>query len=76
MPNFEVTVELKQEVLDPEGRAICQSLSRIGFDSVKNVKVSKRYVIEIEDDRPEVVEKISHECLANPISETFQIKRL
>lgn len=77
--NYEVTVQLKKEVLDPEGRAIQETLGRLGFRALKAVTVSKRYVLEIEEggeQGQELADKIAREFLANPVSETFQVRRL
>ncbi len=76
---YEVIVQLKQEVLDPEGRAIQESLGRLGFRALRGVTVSKRYLLELEDQDgqgKDAAEKIAREYLANPVSETFQIRKL
>lgn len=75
---YEVVVQLKSEVLDPEGRAIQETLDRLGFNALKNVKVSKRYVLEIDSsaNSDEVVNNIAKEFLANPVSETYSIRKL
>ena len=49
-----VTVRLKQEVLDPEGRAILATLQRLGYDKLKNVRIAKRYELEFEADSVEL----------------------
>ena len=46
--NYEITVQLKQEVLDPEGRAIKETLGRLGFGELSHVTVAKRYVVSLE----------------------------
>lgn len=77
--NYEVIVQLKKEVLDPEGRAIQETLGRLGFCGLKGVTVAKRYVLEFDDaaaDAEKRVEEIAREYLANPVAETFQIRRL
>ena len=76
---YEVIVQLKKEVLDPEGRAIQESLGRLGFRALKGVTVSKRYVLDVEGseaDAMKMAEGIAREYLANPVSETFQIRKL
>lgn len=78
---YEIIVQLKKEVLDPEGRAIQETLGRLGFDALKGVTVSKRYVLELEEqanskDGQATAEKIAKEFLANPVSQTFQIRKL
>jgi phosphoribosylformylglycinamidine synthase len=74
---FEIVVQLKKEVLDPEGRAIQETLGRLGFKALKGVEVSKRYVVDLNgDDGEAAATQIAKEFLANPVSETFQIKKL
>ena len=77
--NFEVIVQLKQEVLDPEGRAIKESLGRLGLSALRGVNVSKRFVLDIDEsaENPEETAKqIANEHLANPVSETFEVRRM
>lgn len=76
---FQVIIELKKEVLDPEGRAIKESLGRLGFDALQSVDVSKRYVLEIDDavsDPEETARKIASEYLSNPVAETYTLERV
>ena len=78
---FEVVVQLKKEVLDPEGRAIQETLGRLGFNHLKEVETSKRFVLTLEDATPaeeavKMVEKVAHEYLANPVSQSFTINKL
>lgn len=76
---YEIIVQLKREVLDPEGRAIQETLGRLGFRALKAVEVSKRYILDIDgaDVAPQAAaERIAKEFLANPVSETFTVKRL
>ena len=77
---FEITVELKKEVLDAEGRAIRDALKRAGATHLKDVTVSKRYVIEVDPksspDPAKYADKLARDYLANPVSETFQVKKL
>jgi phosphoribosylformylglycinamidine synthase len=72
--SYEVVVQLKKEVLDPEGRAIQETLGRLGFRALKGVTVSKRYVLELDDEQ--TAGQIAREFLANPVSETFTVRRL
>jgi len=76
---YEIIVQLKAEVLDPEGRAIQETLARLGFGALKAVQVAKRYSIELDAKAPEadeLVQRIAREYLANPVSETFQVRKL
>lgn len=77
--DFEVIVQLKKEVLDPEGRAIQETLERLGEKSVMSVTVSKRYVLGIDGSlqgAEELAKRIAKDYLANPVSETFQVRKL
>lgn len=78
---FEVVVQLKKEVLDPEGRAILETMGRLGFSHLKDVETSKRYVLEVaeglsEADANSFVTKVADEYLANPVSQSFTINKL
>ena len=77
MQQFEVTVQLKPEVLDPEGRAIRETLGRVGVTGVEDVTVAKRYVLKLSgQDGQSLAEKIAAEYLANPVSETYVVRKL
>ncbi len=77
---FEVIVALKREVLDTEGRAIQSSLSRLGHSDLTGVSVSKRFLLEIdlpsEGEAIKKAEMLASEYLANPVSETFTVRKL
>ncbi len=76
--NFEVIVELKKEVLDAQGRAIKESLQRLGYESLSDIKVSKRFVLALPNEKnPEQkAQEIANAFLANPVSETFTVRKL
>lgn len=79
MTKIEVIVQLKKEVLDPEARAIKDVLVRRVSDSVKDVHASKRYVLSIEAPEAEAMEiagTIAREYLANPVAQTFEVRKL
>jgi phosphoribosylformylglycinamidine synthase PurS subunit len=76
---YEVLVQLKAEVLDPEGRAIHETLKTHGISAINSVTVAKRYVVSIAHETPapeSIVHDVASRYLANPVSETFTIKRL
>jgi phosphoribosylformylglycinamidine synthase len=72
-----VTVELKNSVLDPQGKAIQHSLNSLGFAGVEDVRVGKLFRITLGDgrqSRDEVETQIRQMCerlLANTIIENF-----
>ena len=76
---FEVLVKLKDEVLDPEGRAISENLTSQGNQGVGSVEVSKRYVVSLnlnQDKAEDMIKMIAENYLANPVSQTFQIRKI
>ncbi len=73
---FEVLVQLKGEVLDPEARAIQEALAHHG---VIGVSVSKRFTVKLNKDcknPDQTINEIAAHYLANPVAQTFVVKRL
>ncbi len=71
-----VDVMLKQSILDPQGRAVLQTLQRLGYDTVKDVRVGKRVELAVEGERREVERQLadmSEKVLSNPVMETFEV---
>lgn len=73
-----VTVYPRKEILDPQGKAIRDALSRIGFDGVEDVRAGKSFEIVLEDgaDRETAhtrVEEMCRKLLANPVVEDYEI---
>jgi phosphoribosylformylglycinamidine synthase len=72
-----VIVTPKNGVLDPQGKAIQQTLNGMGFSSVKEVRQGKYFNIEIiEKDETKAKARAKDMCkklLANLIIEDYQI---
>ncbi|MBP9837242.1 MAG: phosphoribosylformylglycinamidine synthase subunit PurS [Proteobacteria bacterium] len=72
-----VLVSLKDEVLDPAGRAIAERLRGIGYSEVKDAKFGKYIELIIETgDREKEKERVEEMCkklLANELIEDFEI---
>ncbi len=72
-----IVVSLKDEVLDPAGRALAERLRSIGFPEVKGAKLGKYIELEIETgDREKEKERIQEMCqklLANTLIEDFEV---
>ena len=75
-----VTITLKKDVLDPQGKVILQTLQNMGMDSVKNLRQGKFIEIEInENDENLAIAKVEEMCrklLVNLIIEDYQIKKI
>jgi|TARA_B100000749_G_scaffold80745_1_gene61151 phosphoribosylformylglycinamidine synthase len=72
-----VIVTPKNGVLDPQGKAIQQTLNGMGFSSVNEVRQGKYFDIEInEKDEAKAKARVEDMCkklLANLIIEDYQI---
>jgi phosphoribosylformylglycinamidine synthase PurS subunit len=69
---------LKSGVLDPQGKAIGQSLNRLGFANVGDVRQGKVIEIELDEtDQSRARAKLSEMCeklLANTVIENYAIE--
>ena len=72
-----VIVTLKSGVLDPQGKAIQQTLNGMGFANVKNVRQGKYFDIDIDESdeqkAKQSAEEICKKLLANQVIEDFKI---
>jgi phosphoribosylformylglycinamidine synthase len=72
-----VTVMLKNEVLDPQGKAIGHALNNLGFASVGEVRAGKVFELELTETDPgrarAQAEDMAHRLLANTIIESFRV---
>ena len=77
---FSVTVTLKKDVLDPQGKVVQNTLVNMGMNSLKNVRQGKHFEIEIEEKDQKLAEKkINEMCkklLVNLIIEDYKIKKI
>jgi len=69
-----VYVTLKDGIHDPQGKAICQALSGLGFNDVKQVRAGKYFEIEItpSSSTPSSIDKMCETLLANTVIERYQ----
>ena len=72
-----VIVTLKDGVLDPQGKAIQQTLNGMSFSEVKEVRQGKYFDIEVSnDDEKNAKAKVEEMCkklLANLVIEDYKI---
>ena len=82
MPDFRFAVAVmpKPGILDPQGRAVEQSLGHLDLDGVRDVRIGRHVELTVsasgEAQAREVVAKLADELLANPLVETYQLERL
>ena len=77
---FSVTVTLKKDVLDPQGKVVQDTLVNMGMSNLKSIRQGKHFEIEInENDQPKAEKKINEMCkklLVNLIIEDYQINKI
>jgi len=73
-----IIVYPRREILDPQGKAICDALHRVGFEQVKDVRAGKSFELELEATDPESAEKALREMcrklLVNAVVEDFEVE--
>ena len=74
---IKIIVTLKNGVLDPQGKAIKQTLNGMGFNDVKDVRQGKYFDIDIDEtDETKAKSKVDEMCkklLANLVIEDYKI---
>jgi phosphoribosylformylglycinamidine synthase PurS subunit len=77
---YAVNVTPKAGILDPQGRAVENSLAHLAVAGVSAVRVGRR--IELTAEAPDeasarsTVERLATELLSNPLIEAFQVELL
>jgi len=77
---FAVNVMPREGILDPQGRAVEQSLPHLDVRGVAGVRVGRRVELSVAAPDPAaaraVVERLAAELLANPLIERFEVEPL
>ncbi len=77
---FSITVTLKKDVLDPQGKVVQQTLQNMGMNTLKNLRQGKYFEIEINENEELIAkEKVNEMCkklLVNLIIEDFKITKI
>ena len=73
-----VNVQLKDGVLDPQGKAVHHALGSLGFNDVSDVKIGKQIILEVDGDDKEKIlsdaKAMCEELLANTVIETYSVE--
>ena len=76
---YSVTVTLKKDVLDPQGKVVQNSLLNLGMN-LENIRQGKYFELEInEKDQVKAEKKIDDMCkklLVNLIIEDYKVNKL
>ena len=74
---FSVTVTLKKDVLDPQGKVVEKTLKNMGYSNIENVRQGKYFEIEINESNKEnakrIIEEICNKLLTNMVIEDYSI---
>lgn len=75
---YKIHVAFKKEVLDPEARAVEQTLRKKGFPGLKNITISKTFSLDLDEKTTsqEEIENLARNYLTNPLSENFVIQKV
>ena len=77
---FAVTITLKKDVLDPQGKVVQQTLQGMGMNKLINLRQGKYFEIEInettEEKAKDSIKIMCEKLLANLIIEDFKITKI
>lgn len=72
----EVTIMPLKELLDPQGKAVLSGLKHLDMPQVKDVRVGKHIVLELEaaneTSAQEAIDEACKKLLANPVMEQYE----
>ncbi|NBT57764.1 phosphoribosylformylglycinamidine synthase subunit PurS [bacterium] len=70
----------KDSVFDPQGNTVAASLKRLGFNSVKDVRMGKVVDVFLETKREEEarseITKMCEKLLVNPVIESYRVESI
>jgi phosphoribosylformylglycinamidine synthase len=73
-----VNIQLKEGVLDPQGKAVHHALSSLHFDEVSDVRIGKQIILQLnESDEEKAKARVTEMCeelLANTVIENYEIE--
>jgi len=75
MYKVKVFVTLRESVLDPQGKAVTNSLNSLNYKEVADVRIGKYMELTIEKSERDINEVINEICtnlLANPVIEDYR----
>jgi phosphoribosylformylglycinamidine synthase PurS subunit len=74
----EIEILPKKGLLDPQGKAVTQSMPRIGIDSISEVRIGRFITLDIEANDIQIAEETAHtaakKLLANLIMEDYRVR--
>ena len=75
MYRSKIIVTLRKSILDPQGKAVEQSIHALGYPAVRDVRVGKFIELSVDTTNRQEAERLTNEVcrklLANPVMEDF-----
>lgn len=72
-----VTVTLKKDVLDPQGKVVSQTIQNMNYKNVTNVRQGKYFEIELNENNKDkaknIIDEICKKLLTNVVIEDYTI---
>ena len=76
---FSVTVTLKKDVLDPQGKVVSQTLKNMGIKNLNQIRQGKFFEIDMNEKDTNIakdqVKQMCEKLLVNQIIEDFKITK-
>ncbi|MFL6374466.1 MAG: phosphoribosylformylglycinamidine synthase subunit PurS [Pyrinomonadaceae bacterium] len=73
-----VYVTLKSSVLDPQGKAIHNSVESLGYRNISDIRQGKYFEVAFdaanESDARAAAERLAKDVLANPVIEDYRVE--
>ena len=77
---FSVTVTLKKDVLDPQGKVVQNTLANLGMNNLRNIRQGKFFEIDVDEtdlNKAEMtVKAMCEKLLVNLIIEDYKINKI
>ena len=77
---FSVTVNLKKDVLDPQGKVVENTLQNMGMDTLKSLRQGKYFEVEISENDEEkaqiLIDEMCKKLLVNLIIEDYKVNKI
>ena len=77
---FSVTVTLKKDVLDPQGKVVLNTLVNMGINNFKSIRQGKHFEVELDEtdvsNAKRKVDEICKKLLVNLIIEDYKISKI
>lgn len=74
----EIDIMPHKALLDPQGKAVSNSMKNVGLPEISGVRIGKHISLEVEaEDKAIAEQKVEEACrklLANQITESFQFE--